>query len=249
MSEPPKSLRRYDESEISRLLERTAELQRSTPASPSPSGLTLGELEEIAAEAGLDVTHLQRAARELEFGGSSEGGGGIGQTLAGAPTRIVIERILPFEAPESAFARVVPLIQIAAENPGTASQVGKTMTWQSQNPSNPRTLQILIAVRSGETLVRIEERYGGLAGALYGGIMGGGSGLAVGGGGLIGGLAGSTALMVGLPIAMFGGAYLIARKIYTSIVGRRTQALERLAVSLAEELADIPQLPPGNGLP
>ena len=237
MSDLTPAKRRYDESEVSRILERTAELQRAAPTSPSPSGLTLRELEEIAAEAGLEVAHLQRAARELELGGAAAGPSGIGRALAGAPTRLVIERVLPFEASEVGFSRVVPLIQIAAENPGQASQVGSTMTWQSQNPSNPRTLQILISARSGETLLRIEERYGGLAGALFGGIVGGGSGISIGVGGAIGGALGSLPLGIGLPALMLGGSYLLARKIYTSVVRRRARTLEQLAANLVEELS------------
>jgi len=49
--------RRYNEKEVARLLKRASELQRSSPAAPNPSGLTLTELEDIAREAGLDAEH------------------------------------------------------------------------------------------------------------------------------------------------------------------------------------------------
>ena len=47
--------RLYDEKEVGKLLERATELQREDPVRAAASGgLSLSELEEIAAEAGID---------------------------------------------------------------------------------------------------------------------------------------------------------------------------------------------------
>lgn len=227
--------RRYDEKEVSRLLRRASELQRALPASPDPTGLTLRELEDIAAEAGIDPRLLRQAAVELERSGSPAAG--LGPALAGAPLKILLERTLPFEVPDSVFATLVPVIQVAADAQGQASQVGRSLTWHSQSQSNPRGLQVLVSVRSGETLVRIEERYGGVAGALFGGMVaGGGIGAGVGLGGALGGVLGSVALAVTFPVIILVGTYAGARAIYAGIVRRRSRILDRLLHDLVELL-------------
>jgi len=230
--------RRYNEREVSRLLKRAAELQRSSPAAPNPTGFSLVELESIAAEAGLDAAHLRQAAMELDAAGMGAFPPGMARTLAGAPLKIVLERTLAVEAPETAFATLVPLIQIAADAPGQASQVGRTLTWHSQNPSNPRGLQILVSVRAGQTHIRIEERYGGLAAALFAGGLGGvGGGVGIGAGGAIGGVLGSIALAVAIPITIITATWVGSRALFRSIVRRRTRVLEELLQRITEELA------------
>lgn len=234
MSDLP-AKRRYNEREVSRLLKRAAELQRAAPTAANPTGLTLEELEEIASEAGLDPTMLRRAATELDTG-SSTLPSGIGTQLAGAPVRVILERALPFEADESVFDELVPIVQIAATGPGQASQVGRSFTWSSQSQANPGGMQVVVTIRSGETLVRIEERFGGLAGGLFGGIVGGGSGIGIGVGGAVVGSLGSVALAVALPAAVILGTYAAARGIYRSVVGRRKRALEELLERICAEL-------------
>jgi hypothetical protein len=61
MTAPDHPTRRFSEEEVGRLLERATEIQRREGASAdSAGGLTLGELEEIALEAGIDPGHLRR---------------------------------------------------------------------------------------------------------------------------------------------------------------------------------------------
>lgn len=248
MSDLPTRPRRYDEKEVSRLLERASELQRSQPAVADPSGLTLAELEEIALEAGLDPEYLRRAAHELDR--PEVAGGGVGASLAGAPTRVLLERTLPVEVSPAVFDQLVPIIQIAADAPGQASQVGRSLTWHSQNPSNPRTLQILVSIQDGHTAIRIDERYGGWAGALFGGVMGGvGGGVGIGVGGTLGGFLGSTALAIGFPAAVLAGSYALCRSIYRRFVTRRIERLQELMDRMEAELlsaadASPPPLPP-----
>ncbi|MBT8338049.1 MAG: hypothetical protein KJO11_15780 [Gemmatimonadetes bacterium] len=250
MNDLPTRPRRYDEKEVSRLLERASELQRSRPTAPDPTGLTLAELQEIAAEAGLDPEHLQRAAVELDR--PEVAGGGVGASLAGAPTRVLLERTLPVEVSPAVFDQLVPIIQIAADAPGQASQVGRSLTWHSQNPSNPRTLQILVSVQDGHTSIRIDERYGGWAGALFGGVMGGvGGGVGIGVGGALGGILGSTALAIGFPAAILTGSYVLCRSIYKRFVTRRIQLLQELMDRMEAELSaaaetSTHELPPSS---
>lgn len=57
--------RTYTEQEIAALLARAAERQRATPDTDAGPTLTLGEIERLAAEAGLDPAHVRAAAAEM----------------------------------------------------------------------------------------------------------------------------------------------------------------------------------------
>jgi hypothetical protein len=58
--------RLYSDTEIAALLARAAERQQAAPADGPTSGLTLDEIERLAAEAGLDPAHVRAAASELD---------------------------------------------------------------------------------------------------------------------------------------------------------------------------------------
>lgn len=229
-SDPPP--RRYTEKEVGLILKRATELQRAEPSARDPSGLTLRELEEIAVEAGIDARMLQRAARDIESHAPSN----IGDRLAGAPTRIQLERVVPGEYPADKLGELVPVIQVATAGQGQASAVGKTLTWSSRTDGNTTAQQVLVAANQGETLIRIEERYSGLAGGLFGGIMGGVGGIGLGAGGALGGSLGSVALGIGFPILFIGGSYWLARTIFAAQVNKRRRAAESMMDELAERV-------------
>lgn len=233
MSEPDERLpvKRYGDSEVARILKRATELQRAEPSAADPEGLTLAELAEIAREAGIDPNLLRRAAAEVE---SRTPTNTLAEKLAGAPMGISIERTVLGELPPDKFDAIIPLIQRATEGQGTASAVGKTLTWSSRTDNNTATQQVLVASRDGETLIRVEEKFNGLAGGLFGGLVGGvGIGAGVGGGGAVAGILGSALLAFTLPVAVIGGSYVGARAIYSRIVRRR----ESTAVRLVDEIA------------
>ncbi len=178
MEGPAERRRRYGEEEVGLILKRAAELQRQEPAgSGEGGGLTLAELEEIAAEAGIDPRHLQRAAQEVDSLAVPLHGEGADR-LIGAPLVLKFERSLPGELPEDRFESLLPNIQDAVEGYGQPSLLGRTLTWQSTSPTSDRTLQVTASSRDGRTRIRIEERSSQLATQLFGGIVGG-----VGGGG------------------------------------------------------------------
>ncbi|NIN71902.1 MAG: hypothetical protein GTO46_08230 [Gemmatimonadetes bacterium] len=148
MEGPAERRRRYGEEEVGLILKRAAELQRQEPAgSGEGGGLTLAELEEIAAEAGIDPRHLQRAAQEVDSLAVPLHGEGADR-LIGAPLVLKFERSLPGELPEDRFESLLPNIQDAVEGYGQPSLLGRTR-------------------------IRIEERSSQLATQLFGGIVGG----------------------------------------------------------------------------
>lgn len=253
--------RRYTDKEVGKILRRATEIQRAEPTATDPEGLTVSELEDVAKEAGIDPRYLRRAAAELEVGGGSD----VWAKLAGAPFGFVLERVVPGEVRESMFEELVPIMQTATIGQGTASAVGKTLTWTSRSDSNSSSQQILISYRDGETTVRIEERMSGFAGGLFGGLLGGvGGGVGIGAGGAVAGVLGSVALAFVIPVVAFGGAYTLARTIWVAEVKKRRRRmqdlLDRLVERIEEEVSrrqlaqgsadsarpDSPQLPGGS---
>lgn len=217
--------RRYGDREVARILERATELQRAEPSAANPEGLTLAELTEIAREAGIEPEMLRRAASELAERTPART---LVARLAGAPVSIRVERVVEGELPPERFDAIIPRIQQATDGQGTASAVGRTLTWSSQNTENTSSQQVLISSGDGRTLIRWEERFGGLAGALFGGIVGGGGvGLGVGAGAALAGMLGSAALGVGIAALAVVGSYGLTRGIFRRIVrGREAAALE-----------------------
>ncbi len=234
MDTPDLPARRYSEREVARLLRRATELQRSEPSAPNPGGFTLSELEDAALEAGIDPRYLRRAAAELEAGG----GEGLAEKLAGAPIGFVLERVVPGELSEARFEELVPLLSAGTLGQGTASAVGKTLTWSSRSDSNTSSQQVLVQVRDGETLVRVEERLGGFAGGLFGGLLGGvGGGVGIGVGGAVGGALGLPIFAVAWPVTVITGTYVAARKIFQAHVERRRRRMQDLLDGIAEQVA------------
>ena len=225
MSDIQRGSRRYSEKEVGLILRRATELQRAEPHAEDPTGLTLAELQEVAGEVGIDPRYLRRAAAELEGEGSPD----VWSKLAGAPVSFVLERTVPGEFPESRFEELVPLMQVGTVGQGTASAVGKTLTWSSRSDTNTSSQQVLVTSRSGETLVRIEERLSGFAGGVFGGMLGGvGGGVGLGLGGALGGALGSVALAIAFPVLAIGASYGAARAIFRVHYRKRKRQMEEL---------------------
>lgn len=241
MAQPGETRRRYGEEEVGLILKRAAELQRQQPAAAAEGGgLSLGELEEIAAEVGIDPRHLRRAAEEVDAVAAPLRGEGV-ERLLGAPLTLKFERTLTGELPEDAFEMLVPEIQQAAEGHGQPSLLGHTLTWQSTSSNTDRMLQVTVSSRGGLTRIRIEERSNQLAGQLFGGIIGsvgGGVGLGVGLGVGIGALQ-SALFAVAWPVGIITGSFLLARMFYRSAVRRRQRALRGLLDRLTETIEAI----------
>lgn len=253
MSDLTPAPRRYTDDEVRHLLERATEYQLAQPASSEVAGLTLAELEAVAREAGIDVEALRRAATELETTGGAgpgdavvrAGGGDRAAALAGAPLSVVLERTLPVEVSREVLEALVPVVQAAAEAPGSPTVGGHTLTWRARHPSNLRELHVVVASLGGATRIRIEERYGALAGTVFGSGVGGvGAGVGFGVGMGVGVAIGSALMMIAFPLALLGGTYLGSRALFGGIVRGRRAELEGLLATLTDEISAAGEAPP-----
>ncbi|HUP52051.1 MAG TPA: hypothetical protein VM198_06210 [Longimicrobiales bacterium] len=235
MTDPSPGQRRYTEQEIGRILKRATEIQVAEPSSAGAAGMTLRELEDIAAEAGIDPLDLRRAALELEGGGGERR---FWSRLVGQPLELSLEAAVPGELGAVGFERIVPVIQQVARDHGQASLVGRTLTWQSEPGDATRSTMVVVTVRAGETRIRVEERLVGLAKQLFGGLVGGaGTGVGVGVGVGVGiGALGSALFATVFPLGAVGIAYIAAREAYRLRVGERRRLLGTLLEGIRTEV-------------
>jgi hypothetical protein len=235
MSDHPGPGRRFDDEEVARILERAAELEHRAPlAPPEISGMTLAQLEQVAAEAGIDPQHVRDAAVALER--ETRTPALPGASLLGAPMRLELERTVEGEIPAGAYEALPETIRATIPNPGYVSTLGKSFEWNSANPQ--RALRVTVTPRAGRTVIRIEERFGNLVGGLFGGIVGGVGG---GGGGTAMGVIGGALHNIPAAVAAAGvalvGSFLLTRTIFRKVVRYRSAELHRLLDALAEQAA------------
>lgn len=247
-SDPRTAIRRYSDKEVRRLLQEAAELQEEEAGhlrGGEGAGMTLLELQEAAAEAGIDPRYLQRAAARIDQGGKP----GLAAAFAGTPLTITVERAVRGELQDEDFERAVMDIQRAFSGSGNASMVGRTLMWKSDTMDHETSLQVTITSRRGETTILAEERLHNLAAALhFGVVVGAGTGVGLGVGLSVGltVLASplfATLFPAGLIGALYGGVRHWLKK---RGIGRRRE-LEDLVNRLAGYASQRAELEEGSG--
>lgn len=235
MTEPSNLPRLYDEKEVGKLLKRATELQREEGSRALPGGgMSLAELEDIAAEAGIDPRYLRRAASEMTSGTMEREGW---ERVLGERLMLVQEATVPGELDQEGFERVVSAIQRTSSEHGQPALLGRTLTWQAETANKMRTIQVTVTSRQGETHVRVEERLHQFASGLFAGTtLGGGLGVGMGMGLPVAlEVFGSALLAVAFPLTTVTFAFMLAREIYRVRVGRRRVALARLTGAVVDE--------------
>lgn len=229
---------RYDDKQVGLILRRATELATTSTTDPSTrEGFSLAELEQIAKEAGIDPALVRQAATEVE--GSADQGEYA--WVMGAPLSIRVQRVIDTEVPEDFFDDLLAEIHLAGIGHGTASLVGRTLSWKgSGTGQHADSFQVTVSSRDGRTDLRGERKRSQAMGGLLGGLVGGGGvGLGVGLGLPVGmNIIGSALAATALPIAAVGGAYLLARKIYQNGHQKRKRQLETLLDTLVERIRE-----------
>ena len=257
MTEPLHLPRVYGEKEIGQILKRATDLQHEEPSASSAAGVTLAELEDIAAEAGIDPVYLRRAAMEVDSGVADPS---FWVHITGEELMLVRDVTLPGELPDDGFERIVTAIQSHSREHGQPSLLGRTLTWRAETASKSRTIQIVVTSRDGHTSVRLEENLSQLAAGIFGGATGGfGIGIGLGVGLPIGlEVLGSVLFAVAAPLGMIGLTYLASREIYRRVVRARNRAIndlfERTVAEAEASIASVAvsgtgpatALPPGS---
>lgn len=216
------------------ILGRAAKLQHTEGlAAPEvDAGLTLDELQQAAAEAGIDPTYVAEAAAQYRVQPATATSG-----LFGAPSSYDLLLTLDGEVKPEVFPQLRSLIlqamgQEDMDSPRTPRSSGNRpnrLTW------NHGTLnQITVTPSSGKTEIRARGRWRSMSVAIYGGII-----LC----GLLAGALVASLSVLSLPgtLAVFGvslvAAFVSARTLWSKWAGRARARLNAAAQAIARRIA------------
>jgi serine/threonine-protein kinase len=257
------------------ILERAADLQAATGIMPRPaaivgsrahdrqatdtSGHRLGNVRDAAIEAGIASKYVDHAL--LEHGLTPSGAPAPAPLIVvdrskpanaviGSPVQLVFEIVLDGEMPPSEFDLLVDVIRQHAGESGQLGVVGRSFSWQSLPGRGRVGLNVTVLPRGGKTTIRVSESLKLAAGALYGGIMGGLTGV-------------SMPIWAGVAVAMhslvFAGAmwagtiafsYVTAHLSFGAVSAKRERQLRELIEALAVQAREsIEAAEPTPGLP
>lgn len=222
----PDDERRYTDDEVAQVLSRAVQPVASSalPARRPSEGITLDELEAVAAEAGIDPARVRAAA--LSLGERSESSGRL--LFFGPHPSHVFDRVIEGEVPHERLSDLVGIIRRLLRVKGKVVEVGDWLEWTSDGT----TIHITVKPEGGKTKIQ----FMGDAGFKLVGLFGPAA-LAT----LIAlvSLGNGGTLTVGLAAAIVGGAYAVARGLW-EIVGRRAGAqYRRMVDQLSLEMARL----------
>jgi hypothetical protein len=244
LTEASRGTEKLSDGEVRAILERAAELEIERPV--TGAALSMGAVEQVAAEVGIPPARVRQAARELQLPEASET---PAEHLAESSdvelrkSTLFVDRVVDGEVPSSAYPAIVDEIQATLEMVGHVSTVGSRFTWSPAAPgAEGRHIVVTITPRDGQTRIHVAERLE-LAGWKmfapgWGAAAGGLVGLAILSLGAARTGAGVFVLLVLLAVA---GAILTARGIIKSTANWRMPDLQKLAdrlAALAEKAAD-----------
>ena len=232
--------RKYSDDEVKAIVKHAAEMQAQHPTAEA-GALSLGGIQEVAAEVGISPERVERAAKQLSrHEDESDEPNLFKKVFLGASTTVRVERMVEGEVSEAEFPALVEEIRSSLRNVGHVSTLGRSLAWSTATTGQgtARAVHLMVTPRAGYTRITIEEHLAQIAGGLYGGIMGGGGGGGMGVSMGIGlGEFGLPLVAIGGTILAVGGSYAIARYFFTATVRKRTRQLERLADRLADHIA------------
>jgi len=247
------------------VLRRAAELEVERPT--DGGALSLGAVEQVAAQVGIPPEHVRAAAREVA-GATPFDGSRLPAPLRAPPEGVydkrrrtyVVERAVGREVTALEHAALVMEIQDGLRMTGQTTVLGGGLTWSPTPalvggmpwagiPGRPegRQVTVTIAPDAGRTRIRIEEQLGGATGAAVTAAMIGGllaaslmaaAFLRTGGG--------AMAWTVLAPaIALIGTGVVFGSKVYLDrlVRGRGPELValaERLAARIASKLPALP---------
>ena len=242
----------YRSEEALAIVQRAAQLEATNPT--TAGAMTIGGVEALGAEVGISPELVRSAARSARSrsGGKATPIASLGDNRwAGGPLRILHERVVEGQLPETSFYYVVEEIRNALGSAGQVSQLGRSFTWTMGKTASNRSLEVSVSVRAGRTRITISENLTLLVGMVYGPIGGG-----MGGGGM-GILSGILAGVLQAPVVMIAAipawlaiTYATGRAVYSGTSHRRRRELselaDRLAAATEDEINEVRQLPGGS---
>ena len=227
--------RRFTDREVALVLRRAAELDKASPGGGTGRGLSVADLQEIAAEVGIEPSLVTRAVEEMESRGSLEP-----LALLGPPAVRREIHAVPAELTREQLKELIRIMDRDIPAQGTVTEALDSVRWTSSN----WTKGILVAVElaKGETILRVEEGYAAhirqichfipMSYGLFGGLI---TPLELG--------LGSVAIVAGAVLGTAVG-YGVGDGIWRAISAGSARRVRSLAAKLADEARRL--LPSGN---
>lgn len=228
----PVDQRRYSDKELALILKLAVELERGAGGG---AGHSLAEIQQIAAEAGIDPDLVIQAAAALEA--QRRPGASI---LLGAPTTFRFQRYVDGEVPESELGEIVRAIRRFTGQEGQVSQLLGSLEWRQDSFEGAAT-HVAISPRRGRTLIEVTARYFNNASWVYTGAA-----IAAAVGSVVAGteMHAALGLEVGVIAAVWGSAYLAARTIWRRMARGGERRTRELAEGLSRQIREaVQQLP------
>jgi hypothetical protein len=225
--------RKYGHDEIEAIVNRAAELEATNPT--RSGAMTMGGVEQIARDAGIDTEFVRAAAAQLTPRSTSDASIAPMKRniVIGGPTRVLHDCVIDGELSEADFPVLVDEIRTMMGEVGQVAQLGRSFTWTLyKGTSGTRNVEVAVTVRGGRTRIVCQEHLGQLIGGIFGGIGGG-----MGGGGMAPIFAGLAANHIVGVAAILVPAWLltvfgIARTSFYYASRRRDSLLKALAERL-----------------
>lgn len=167
MDREKRAQRSYNEKEIGALIQRATELHEEARGNAA-GGLTLKEIEHIAAELGLPPEYLRKAALELKGRPDPD----AKFSLWGRPFVIGQARVVDGTMSEEQWGEIVSELRSSAGGAGHVSEIGKAREWFrsiGEGDGGFNFSKTRVSVRPGdeETSIRIQKHFGGTAVVAY----------------------------------------------------------------------------------
>lgn len=218
--------RRYDEEEVAVILQRAAEAAAADHDSAAGRGLTLAELEEIGAEAGIDASRIEAAARGLAVRRFDP----VTPSSMGFPPTEQLERLIPGHLDPDDLPHLLDLIRNEFARQGIVEEVLGGLEWRASSVMGGR----YVSIRSEGDATRVRVLGNFRDGLLVFGL-GPGPMLAIGGGMLAAGL-GAAPILAGVAAALgWASAYLPWRYLF----GRERRSLQRVLDAIERRIREL----------
>ena len=149
--------REFDDAEVSRILERAAEQQRVAErgALVRQRGTSLAQLQEIAAEVGIDPRFVRAAALEVDVATPDR----ERKEILGVPRHLEDVRVTVGTIDDTQWGRIVEELRASFGSHGVVSQFGEIREWASGVSTNADSMVVRVKLEpagDGETLIRAD---------------------------------------------------------------------------------------------
>lgn len=138
--------RRYDEKEVGAILQKAAEIQAGLTPEGASEGLTLTDLQKVAAEVGIDPAVVERAARDVRTGPPE-------RLARGGANTVLLDRTVEGVVTEEVWDEMVTRLRRHVGKPGRINAHGHTYEWWGGWDTGG--LMLTTTTRQGKTRIKL----------------------------------------------------------------------------------------------